>query len=83
MDTHDAGRGRGGVAAALASITQPTLIVGIDSDVLYPLELQEELADGIPNSDLITIQSIEGHDGFLLEAEQIGAAVDEFLRSQR
>src|SRR3546814_9796009 len=40
-------RGRGGVAAALASITAPVVVGGVDSDRLYPLRLQEEIADGI------------------------------------
>ena len=48
MDHHDVGRGRGGGAAALASVTARVTVVGIDSDRLYPLRLQHELAALLP-----------------------------------
>ncbi|NKS72518.1 homoserine O-acetyltransferase [Rhodococcus hoagii] len=51
MNRHDIGRGRGGVAAALASTNVPVIVGGVDSDRLYPLRLQQELADGLPGSD--------------------------------
>lgn len=79
MDTHDVGRDREGVDKALMSIRQPTLVIGIDSDVLYPLHEQRELAAKIPNSSLQIIASSQGHDGFLLEQGPIGSAVDAFL----
>ena len=76
MNSHDIGRGRGGVEAALAQITAPVVVAGVDSDRLYPLRQQQQLADGIATADgLHVITSDYGHDGFLLEAEQVGALV--------
>ncbi|WP_092801460.1 homoserine O-acetyltransferase MetX [Rhodococcus globerulus] len=72
MNRHDIGRGRGGVAAALASITVPVVVGGVDSDRLYPLRLQEEIADGIPTcTGLEILNSKDGHDGFLTEADAV------------
>ena len=76
MNSHDAGRGRGGVAAALGAIAVPTVVAGIDSDRLYPLRLQQELADLIPTADALHVVASEyGHDGFLIETEQVGELV--------
>lgn len=79
MDTHDVGRARGGVEAALGAVKQPVLVLGIDSDVLYPLREQEELAGLVPGGELRVVHSREGHDGFLLEQQQVGGAIAEFL----
>ncbi|MFF7898854.1 homoserine O-acetyltransferase [Streptomyces sp. NPDC007920] len=80
MNAHDAGRGRGGVRAALRRVTAPTVVAGVDSDRLYPLVQQAELADGIPGADrLRVIESPYGHDGFLIETEQVGGLVRELL----
>ncbi|OWY93314.1 Homoserine O-acetyltransferase, partial [Phytophthora megakarya] len=79
MDTHDVGRGRGGVQEALASLTQPSLVIGIDSDVLYPLCEQQEIADGLPNSQFAALSSPHGHDGFLLGQEEISELTKRFL----
>ena len=80
MDSHDVGRGRkGGIQGALASLTQPTLVLGIDSDVLYPVAEQMELANSLSNGKLKVISSPHGHDGFLLEQEAIGIAITKFL----
>ena len=76
MNSHDVGRGRGGIAAALATITAPVTLAGIVSDRLYPLALQEELARLIPTARPVTpISSPFGHDGFLLEVDQVGAVI--------
>jgi homoserine O-acetyltransferase len=73
MNHHDVGRGRGGVADALARIDAEVTIAGISTDRLYPLRLQHELADLIPrNKGVEIVQSIAGHDGFLTEHEAIG-----------
>lgn len=81
MNRHDVGRNRGGVATALAAITAPVVVAGIGSDRLYPLRLQQELADSIPTADgLHVVASDFGHDGFLLEAEQVGRLVEHLLR---
>ena len=80
MNTHDVGRGRGGVAAALAAVTAPATIIGIDSDRLYPLRQQAELVALLPNAaPLHVIESAYGHDGFLIETEAVGAVVAEVL----
>ena len=76
MNSHDVGRGRGGVAAALATVTADVRVAGIDTDRLYPLELQADLAGLLPGDHPLTvIRSRFGHDGFLLEAAQAGAVV--------
>ena len=79
LDSHDVGRGRGGEQAALAQLQQPVLVMGIDSDVLYPMHEQQELAAMIPNSSFVAVRSLEGHDGFLLEQQQIGAQISAFI----
>jgi homoserine O-acetyltransferase len=80
MNSHDVGRGRGGVADALALVTATLGVAGIDSDRLYPLALQTELAALLPGDRPVTvIRSAFGHDGFLLEIEQAGAVVAQVL----
>jgi homoserine O-acetyltransferase/O-succinyltransferase len=81
MNTHDVGRGRGDVPAALAAIESPVVVAGIDSDRLYPLRQQRELAELIPTADgLRVVASEHGHDGFLIEADQVGELVRHTLR---
>jgi homoserine O-acetyltransferase/O-succinyltransferase len=76
LSSHDVGRGRGGVAAALASCPVPVVVGGITSDRLYPLRLQEELADLLPGCDgLDVVESPCGHDGFLVETEAVGGLI--------
>lgn len=74
MDHHDVGRGRGGVPAALRRVQAEVAVAGVDSDRLYPLRLQRELAGalGVP---LQVITSGAGHDGFLTEVDQVDAVV--------
>jgi homoserine O-acetyltransferase len=80
MDLHDVGRGRGGVAAALAGVTARVTVAGVDSDRLYPLRLQEDLDAALPHSDgLRVITSQAGHDGFLVEQGQIAKIVTDAL----
>ncbi|WP_222706480.1 homoserine O-acetyltransferase MetX [Aeromicrobium terrae] len=80
MNSHDVGRGRGGVEAALARITARTVVAGIDSDRLYPLAQQQVLADGIAGADgLDVVSSLHGHDGFLVESEQVGELAKRLL----
>ena len=76
MNSHDVGRDRGGVAAALESITVPVVVVSIDTDRLFPPRLQVEISELVPTAEpLITISSDFGHDGFLVESEAVGDAV--------
>jgi homoserine O-acetyltransferase/O-succinyltransferase len=67
MDSHDVGRGRGDVKDVLSKITANTLVLGIESDVLFPINEQQFLAKHIPNARLEIIDSLYGHDGFLIE----------------
>ncbi|CAJ1502426.1 homoserine O-acetyltransferase [[Mycobacterium] kokjensenii] len=72
----DVGRGRGGVAAALQGCPVPAVVAGITSDRLYPLRLQAELAESLPGcAGLDVIDSVNGHDGFLLETEPVGELI--------
>ncbi|MEK6310137.1 MAG: homoserine O-acetyltransferase [Curtobacterium sp.] len=76
MDSHDVGAGRGGVTAALGRVTARTLVLGVSSDRLFPVEDQHRIAAGIPDTlegDRATVVTSEfGHDGFLIEQEAVG-----------
>jgi homoserine O-acetyltransferase len=74
MNSHDVGRGRGGVDAALERVTARTVVIGIDSDRLFPVEGQSRIARGIHSSiddDATVLSSSFGHDGFLIEHEAV------------
>jgi homoserine O-acetyltransferase len=72
MDSHHLARGRANnVEEVLATIPQRTLIIGISSDILCPVHEQEHIAQFIPNSTLVEIDSPYGHDGFIVEWEKI------------
>jgi homoserine O-acetyltransferase len=73
MSSHDVGRGRGGTAAALARVTSRVVVAAVDSDRLYPPRLSQEIVDAAPWAELHTLHSDYGHDGFLIEVEQVGA----------
>ena len=78
MDAHHLGRGRGGVGPALACIRARTLVLGITSDVLFPLSEQRALAQGIAGATYGELASDYGHDGFLLEVKQISRQLERF-----
>ena len=81
LSSHDVGRGRGGVPAALRGCSVPVVVGGITSDRLYPLRLQEELAELLPGcSELNIIDSIYGHDAFLIESEAVGELIRQTLK---
>ncbi len=79
MDTHDVARGRGAYPDVLRAIRQPTLVLGIDTDILYPLPEQHELAAHLPNADFALIESLHGHDAFLIEFEQMTALMQPWM----
>lgn len=81
MNSHDVGRGRGGTEAALAGVSADLVVVAVDSDRLYPPRLSAELAAAAPSSSLHTVHSEYGHDGFLIELDQVGAITTEVLAS--
>jgi homoserine O-acetyltransferase len=71
MDAHNVGRNRNGIKNALSRITAKTLIIGINSDVLFPKEEQKFLRNHIAGSRFQLIDSIYGHDGFLIEYQAL------------
>ena len=79
MDAHNVGRDRGGLEEALSLISAKTLVIGISSDILFPISEQQFLADNIRGAHLEIIDSLYGHDGFLLEFEKIETCITKFL----
>lgn len=82
MDSHHVGRGRTSTEAALKKIKANTLIIGIDSDLLFPVREQEYLVNNIPGAKWDTLSSLHGHDGFLVEFDQFKSTVRKFLKSE-
>ena len=80
MNSHDVGRGRGGLPAALAGYTGALHVAGVTTDRLYPLRLSEEIVAARDEAVLSVIESRHGHDGFLVETEQVGIVIDHALR---
>jgi len=82
MNLFDVGRGRGGIQAALESITAKTLVVGFSSDRLYAIDEQRLLTSGIRNADrMVELPSFLGHDAFLLEVTALSPFVSAHLAS--
>ncbi len=79
MNTHDVARDRGRYPEILCELTQPTLVIGISSDVLYPLHEQQELVAEIPNAELIVLRAPYGHDSFLVEADRLADLIEPFV----
>lgn len=80
MNSHDVGRDRGGAAAALAHMPEQTIVAGVSSDYLYPLDQQEHIARHLPVPGRArVIDSPSGHDGFLVAVDQVAALVKELL----
>jgi homoserine O-acetyltransferase len=83
MDTHDVSRGRGDFEDVLRSIRQPTLVVSIDSDVLYWPWEQREVASLVPNGRLAVMDSPHGHDAFLIDVDRLDEMVCDFTGRER
>lgn len=81
MDSHNVGRGRESIEAALKKIKAKTLAIGITTDILFPVNEQQFLADHIPGAIFKAIHSPYGHDGFLLEFEKISELLKLFLEN--
>jgi homoserine O-acetyltransferase/O-succinyltransferase len=79
-DTHNIGRGRNGAIKALEGIVSKTLSIGITSDILFPAEEQKFVALHIPGAEYTEIESAYGHDGFLIENDQITNVVRNFWK---
>jgi homoserine O-acetyltransferase len=81
LSSHDIGRGRGAIADVLRDCPVPVVVGGITSDRLYPLRLQEELAELLPGcTGLQVVESIYGHDGFLVEHDAVGDLIRQTLK---
>jgi homoserine O-acetyltransferase/O-succinyltransferase len=80
MDGHDISRNRFGLQETLQTISAKALCIGIDSDVLYPVVEQAELAAHIPNAKYAEVRSIHGHDAFLIEFDQLNHLIKDFLK---
>lgn len=81
MDAHNVGRNRGSVENALQKITAKTLVIGITTDVLFPIQEQIFLFENIKNAKIELIESPYGHDGFLTEGEKINNLILNFINS--
>jgi homoserine O-acetyltransferase len=83
MDSHHLARQRGGdLMATLATIQIPTFIIGINSDILCPLDEQRFMEQHMSNATLVAIDSMYGHDGFIIESVQIAALLKAWLEKQ-
>ena len=84
MDLHDVARGRGSLQTAASRITAPVLSMGISSDILYPTYQQKQILEIINESggscEYVEIDSPHGHDAFLINLDQVGKPLTEFLR---
>lgn len=80
MDSHHVGRNRKSVIDALGAITAKTIVIGISSDILFPVCEQEFLAQHIPNAQYVCIDSLYGHDGFLTEIDKLDVVIKEFYQ---
>ena len=81
FDTHNVGRGRGGIETALQRITAQCLVVGISTDIVFPASEMRSLNDLLPHSTYHQIDSPFGHDGFLVEHEQLNRILNPFINS--
>lgn len=82
MDSHNISRNRKGSAELLKELEIPALVVGIDSDALFPLSEQQFIAEHLPQSELVTLSSDFGHDGFLVEFDILSEAITAFLTKE-
>ena len=90
MDTHDLARDRQlpdededtALARVLSTLPPRALVIGIATDGLFTTSEQREIAEHIPDAQLVIIPSPEGHDGFLLEFELINGHILAFLRRE-
>ncbi len=82
LDSHNVGRGRGGVKSALSTIKSKVTVVGIDSDGCFPPDEVHSMSELIPGARYFEITSAFGHDGFLLENDQIEKILDSILNEK-
>lgn len=76
LDTHNIARKRDeDIRNTLKRIKQKGLVVSISSDLLCPPAEQQFMANNLPNAQYVLIDSLYGHDGFLLEFTKLGEAM--------
>ncbi len=80
MDSHNAGRHRQSVEAALGAVKAKTLVIAIKSDILFPIEEQQYLFRHIPGAVYAEIDSLYGHDGFLIETGSLTQIISSFYQ---
>lgn len=83
MDSHDVSRGRGTFEEVLGRVQIPIKVVGIDTDHLYPVHEQKELAKLLNDAEYKEIKSSYGHDAFLIEFEQINDIINPFIKEKK
>ena len=83
MDNHNVGRDRESRETALQRVKARTLVIGIESDILFPLAEQRFLASAIPSATLQIIHSLYGHDGFLVEFDQLRTFLKSFYHHKK
>lgn len=83
MDSQNLGRNRASVSEVLGGVQAKTLVVSIDSDILFPVHEQKFLADHIPNARYEIISSRYGHDGFLIEFDQLDTIIKHFYHHKK
>lgn len=79
MDSHDVGKGRGSVEEVLGSIEQPTLVISVSTDGLYPATEVAEMAGQLPAGELAEIDAPHGHDAFLIRVEEVNELLVDFI----
>lgn len=79
VDSNNVGRGRGGVEKALGTIKAECTVIGIDSDGLFPVQEPKTIAENIPGAVYHEMTSKFGHDGFLLENDQLTEIIEPLL----
>ena len=83
MDSHNVGRNRGSILNALAQVKAHTLVVGIRSDLLFPPAEQQFLARHIPDASYEEIDSLYGHDGFLIEFRPLANIIRKWMTTSK
>lgn len=78
LDSHDVGRGRGGVSAAFRRITARTIVMAVDTDIMFTEPEVREMAEQL-GADYHVIHSDYGHDGFLIETPEISRILKRYL----
>ena len=80
VDSHNIARGRGSVEEVLRGIKAKALVVAITSDILFPPSDHDVMVANIPSVEYRLIDSPFGHDGFLVEGEQLDAIIASFMK---